>query len=130
MFFKKEVDILEREEDEVRSRVNSLSDDARRDFFCKLDDQIKDPDTYATLNYFFIAGLHHFYLKKFTRGSIDLFLYALGLALLSTEIYSGGLILLLLVSIFEIPSLFKSEVIVKRYNLELRKEILSSLRSL
>lgn len=46
----------------LRKCVGALPDDKRLAFYKKVEQRLKDPDTYAALNYLFIAGLHHFYL--------------------------------------------------------------------
>ncbi len=51
MLIQEEVD---KEEELLRARVNKLSDSNRKSFFSKVKKRIKDPDTYATLNWFFL----------------------------------------------------------------------------
>ena len=59
---------VQEEEERLRKLVRELPDDKRLQFFQQVETDLKDPDTYATLNFLFIAGLHHFYLGKWFRG--------------------------------------------------------------
>ena len=45
-------------EEEIRASAQTLNESDRKIFFKKLNEQIKDPDTYATLNFFVIAKGH------------------------------------------------------------------------
>lgn len=86
--------------------------------------RIKDPDTYAVLNWFFVAGLHHFYLANYPRGVVNLTLMLIGLL----WIESVGLLLILLVFLIELPQLFKSQQIVHAYNNRVMKTLLHELQ--
>ena len=55
---------VDNEEEALRSEINHLPDELRAQFYNEVKNKIKDPDTYAALNWFFICGLHHFYLGK------------------------------------------------------------------
>jgi hypothetical protein len=118
--------------EEVRASAQALNESDRKNFFKKLNEQIKDPDTYATLNFFVIAGLHHFYLKKYIRGSINLSLSFLALVTFFTiedGRWQGGIGLLIFVFIvlIEIPALFRSQIIVEDYNNNLSQKILLAI---
>ena len=63
---------LRLEENELRLRIAALSVEQKRLYYAQELQQIKDPDTYAALNWFFIAGLHHFYLGKWQKGVMNL----------------------------------------------------------
>ena len=39
-----------------------LTDEQRKEYYDRFRREVRDPDTYAVLNYFFLAGLHHMYL--------------------------------------------------------------------
>ena len=60
---------LEQDEEEIRILVRGLPDEQRSIFYNQVEENLKDPDTYAVLNFIFIAGLHHFYLGKRVRFS-------------------------------------------------------------
>jgi len=71
---------LEKEEEILRNKVSSSN---ITNFYSNIQDKIKDPDTYAVLNWLFISGLHHFYLKKNIQGSINLILFIFSIITLS-----------------------------------------------
>ena len=52
------MDELKQEEDAIRKEITALPDAKRKEYYRLEDKRIKDPDTYAVLNYFFLAGLH------------------------------------------------------------------------
>lgn len=111
-------DDVKKEEELLRNKILLLSDENRKVFYENVEKQIKDPDTYATLNFLFLTGLHHFYLQKWLKGAINLSLFVLGLILLfgSTFSYGFGLGILLAVFILELNELFRSQIIVQDYN--------------
>jgi TM2 domain-containing membrane protein YozV len=114
---------VERREDELREQVARLPDPDRADFYRRYEQQIKDPDTYAVLNWFFLAGLHHFYLHRYIRGTTNLLLMLAGIALLFIQPAVGsGLIVVIL--LLEVPALFRSQIIVADYNVTLGSEIM------
>lgn len=107
---------LKQEEESLRNEISQLTDDQRRGVYQYLDVHLKNPDTYAALNYFFICGLHHFYLRKFGRGIINLTIMLVGILLFFTPLPWLGLLFILGISIIEIPQLFRSQRIVYQYN--------------
>ena len=115
---------LKDEEEQLRSQVNQLSNDTRKTFYQQQQQRIKDPDTYAVLNWFFVAGLHHFYLANYPRGMVNLTLMLIGLLLIERV----GLLLILLVFLIELPQLFKSQQIVHAYNNRVMKTLLQELQ--
>lgn len=108
-------DVLDREE-AIRTLVRQLPDDKRQQFFALAEQQLKDPDTYAVLNYLFIDGMHHFYLGNWQQGVINLIIFTLGLLMLLTGHVVIGVLLILAISILELPALFNAQAIVKKYN--------------
>ena len=103
---------LKQESDTLRRRVTQLPPDARRAYYAEEAKLIKDPDTYAVLNYFFVFGLHHFYIGKFFTGLICLILYIVGML----TFLVGGWIIILLLALFDLPQLFFSQRIVHKHN--------------
>jgi TM2 domain-containing membrane protein YozV len=93
-----------------------LPDDKRFVFFQKTEKQLKDPDTYATLNYLFIAGLHHFYLGNWVRGLFNLAVFLTGMIMLFTPLFIPGILLIITISAVELFALFKAQVIVQAHN--------------
>jgi TM2 domain-containing membrane protein YozV len=104
------------EEERIRQRVRQLPDDKRFVFFRKTEKQLKDPDTYATLNYLFIAGLHHFYLGNWVRGLFNLAVFLTGMVMLFTPLFIPGILLIITISAVELFALFKAQVIVQAHN--------------
>ena len=120
-------EVLE-EEERLRKLIRQLPDDRR--FLChkKAEKQLKDPDTYATLNYIFIAGLHHFYLGKWLRGLFNISVFLGGAMMLFTPLAVIGVILIIVVSIIELYALFRSQIIVQSYNNTVMDKIYREIR--
>ena len=53
---------VEQKEEQLRSEIRGLNEAHRTSFYKSFSSNLKDPDTYAVLNFFFVTGLHHFYL--------------------------------------------------------------------
>ena len=121
------IEQLEKNEDLLRSQVNSLPDDQKKEFYKRQSRRLKDPDTYATLNWFFLGGFHHCYLGKYS-------LFALELTLLTVSIvglilgHSSALLILALLVIYELPQLFFSQKIARQHNYKLSCEIFNEVR--
>ena len=122
---------VEEQEEKLRASVRELNEVERKLFFKLFSKQVKDPDTYATLNFFVIAGLHHFYLKRYIRGSINLTLFFIAIAWLLAGFFQqdylkllDGLAIMVLILLVETPNLFRSQIIVKDYNNRLTEKIL------
>lgn len=112
----KDNEAIQQEEERIRRLVRELPDEKRVLFFKQAEKHLKDPDTYAVLNYLFIAGLHHFYLGKWIRGSINLVIFLMGVVLLFTGLAFAGVLLLVVISVIELKALFKSQIVVQDYN--------------
>ena len=107
---------IREDEELIRRLVRELPDEQRLQFFKKTEQRLKDPDTYATLNYLFIAGLHHFYLRKWVRGSINLSIFLFGMMLLFTSLAVLGVVVLIAITVIELNALFKSQQVIQEYN--------------
>ncbi|WP_223670347.1 TM2 domain-containing protein [Kangiella shandongensis] len=116
------------EEENLRCQVNALTAEHRKAYYREFKQKVKDPDTYAALNWFFIVGLHHFYLEKWGRGLLNILLIIIGVILLFTPVFWGGIVMILIVAAEELWSLFRSQVIVKDWNNQLSEEILKKYR--
>lgn len=110
-------------EESIRKLVRDLPDDKKFRFFKESEKKLKDPDTYATLNYIFIAGLHHFYLGKWRRGLLNIAVFCVGVILLFSDYIGTGVIIILAISIFELYELFNSQTIVQEHNNSVMEEI-------
>jgi TM2 domain-containing membrane protein YozV len=109
-------DELQEQEERIRARVMALPDSRRAAYFTLLEKKLKDPDTYATLNFIFIAGLHHFYLGRWARGLLNILVFWVGIALLFTGFFTLGIITILAITAVEFYELFRSQSIVQDYN--------------
>jgi hypothetical protein len=111
-------------EEVLRQAVRALDDTQRAAFYRDYEARLKDPDTYAVLNWFFVAGLHHFYLGKLARGAVNLGLMLLGLGFLVVAAHLG-LAMLFALFIVELPALFRSQLIVANHNVVLGQRLLA-----
>ena len=120
-------DQLNEEEEQLRTAVSNLPDTDRRKYFHLAEKKLKDPDTYAVLNWFFIAGLHHFYLGRWSRGIINISVFTIGVILLFTSLIAVGLALIISITVIELYALFYSQRIVQHFNNEAGNAILDQL---
>ncbi len=118
------MDELKSQEDELRREISTLSAEQKKQYFNIEEKRIKDPDTYAVLNYFFLAGLHHFYLGKYLFGLLNLLAMLVGLIFIE----SFGWILFVAVILIEIPQLLRSQQIVQKYNNGVMADTLEQVR--
>ena len=110
-------------EERLRKNVRALPDDQRLAFFKAAEQRLKDPDTYAALNYFFIAGLHHFYLGKWLRGLLNITVFLVGVFMLFTPLTIIGILLIIAICIIELYALFKSQAIIQAHNNRIMEQI-------
>lgn len=116
---------LRLEENQLREQIASLSVEQKRKYYAQELQYIKDPDTYAAMNWIFIAGLHHFYLGKWQRGLINLVLMFIGVLFYFSGVFTLiGAVLILSVFIIELPQLFNSENVIHSYNNQQMKRLL------
>jgi len=121
---------LRQEEEQLREQIAQLNPEQKKHYYVLEVAQVKDPDTYAALNWAFLAGLHHFYLGKWQRGMINLVLMSFGILLwLTIGAAIFGSILIALVFIIELPQLFNSQKIIHRHNNQLMKSLLKQVSS-
>ena len=120
-------DEVDKEEENLRQQINQLSDDKRKTFYNIVKRRIKDPDTYATLNWFFITGIHHFYLGKWINGIVDLLILIVGIGLIFSGLPLIGISLVVFISIIEFWALFRSQIIIQDWNNKIYKDTLREL---
>ena len=121
---------LRAEENKLRIEISKLPIVQKKQYYALEVEQVKDPDTYAVLNWIFFAGLHHFYLGKWQRGSVNLLLMILGAVLFFiSDLALLGLGFIALTVIIELPQLFNSQNIVHSYNNQLMKELLKQVNT-
>ncbi|WP_332874929.1 TM2 domain-containing protein [Psychrosphaera ytuae] len=118
------MDELKQEEDAIRKEITALPDAKRKEYYRLEDKRIKDPDTYAVLNYFFLAGLHHFYLGNELKGILNAMAMLIGIILFGMF----GWVLILIVLIIELPQLFRSQTIVQAHNNKVMRETLNEVK--
>ncbi|MGR5078894.1 hypothetical protein [Photobacterium swingsii] len=119
---------LKQQEDNLRGQVRQLTDAQRKQYYQLEVDQVKDPDTFAVLNWFFVAGLHHFYLGKFVRGGVNLSLFLLSILLL--VIFPNhwvGYSVLIGILVIELPQLLNSQNIVHHHNNQIMTKCLAKV---
>ncbi|WP_281560308.1 TM2 domain-containing protein [Thalassomonas sp. RHCl1] len=119
------MDELKQEEDALRERVTALPPEKRKAYYALEKKRIKDPDNYAVLNYFFVAGLHHFYLGKTLFGFLNLLGMLIGLLFIETF----GIFIFLAIIVIELPQLFRSQRIVYQYNNNVMRQTLKDVES-
>lgn len=123
------LDAVKEKEESLRIKINTLPEEKRKEFFLKVKDEIKDPDTYATLNWFFIAGIHHFYLGKWLNGIIDLFVFIIGIILIIINYTEIGISLILIISVIELWALFRSQLIIQDWNNQIYERVFNSIKT-
>ena len=121
MLKKREVDA---EEERLRKAVNDLDDERRQAFYRDVRHRVRDPDTYAALNWFFIAGLHHFYLGRWQLGLADLAIFLGGVALILQGHLLPGVLAVAAISLWELWALFRAQVIVQDWNNRIYRQCL------
>lgn len=119
--------VVEEQQDQIRRQIREMSDEQRRTFYDLSEKKIKDPDTYATLNYIFIAGLHHFYLGKWLLGLINITVFWGGVACILLKYIDLGIALIVGIAIFELFELFRSQALVQHHNNLISQEILNEM---
>lgn len=117
-------DVANREE-AIRQRVSALEPSVRKQYYHRVGKEIRDPDTYAVLNYFFLTGLHHMYLGKWLRGFVNLIVLISGVVLWAQGYH--GYVLIIFILLVELMALFRSEVIVNHHNNDVAERVLSEL---
>jgi TM2 domain-containing membrane protein YozV len=115
---------VEREEEALRDAIAKLPDAQRAALYRAAEKKLRDPDTYATLNYLLVSGLHHFYLGEWLRGALELGGAIAGVVLLFTEYWLIGLLALVGIAVVELYALFRSQVIVQDHNNRVLREAL------
>jgi len=115
------------EEESLRVLIRELPDDQRKRFYALSKEKLKDPDTFAVLNYLFVTGLHHFYLGHWLRGLINLSGFIAAIFLWALGLWPAALLLIVLISVTELYALFRAQVIVQDHNNKLMAALLRQL---
>ena len=120
---------VDAEEERLRTAVAALKDEQRRVFYERARHRLRDPDTYAALNWFFLAGLHHFYLGRWWLGLLDLGVFLLGVVLIVAGLVWPGIGLILCVSVLELWALFRAQIIVQDWNNRIYRSLLAEAQN-
>jgi len=120
---------LSDDEEALREQIRELSPEQRKTYHRFEKQRLKDPDTYATLNYIFLGGLHHFYLGRIGRGLVNLLLSLTGIVVWFFMPLLG-LALILFVVVIELPQLFKAQRVIYAYNNQTMRDTLSEVRAM
>lgn len=115
-------------EEKIRILAGELPGDKRLLFWTEVQKKLKDPDTYAAMNFAFMFGLHHFYVGKWIRGLLAISLFVLGLITLFV-VPMVGVLLIACVICSAIPALFRSDTIVRQYNNELMEQMYRQVKN-
>ncbi len=121
------IENLERNEELLRTQVSLLPESQRKEFYKRQSEELKDPDTYAALNWLFLGGFHHCYLGKYAIFAVELILLSVSIIGFILGHPSALLILILFVA-YELPQLFFSQKIARQHNYNLSCEIFNDVR--
>ncbi|MCL9774198.1 hypothetical protein [Vibrio methylphosphonaticus] len=121
------IEQLEKNEELLRNQVTSLPGAQKKEFYKRQSRKLKDPDTYATLNWFFLGGFHHCYLGKYGLFTLELSLLTISIIGLILG-HSSAVIILALLVCYELPQLFFSQKIARQHNYKLSCEIFNDVR--
>jgi TM2 domain-containing membrane protein YozV len=114
-------------EEQIRLRVRKLDDPQRKIYYAQFKREMKDPDTYAVLNYFFLTGLHHMYLGQYVRGAANLVTLIFGIGLVIVGATIVGSLLIGFILLVELLALFRAQVVVANHNNLVSESILTRL---
>jgi TM2 domain-containing membrane protein YozV len=118
---------VDRQEEDLRLRARELPEEARKRYFKQFKKEMKDPDTFAVLNWFFLSGLHHMYLGDFVRGAINLALMVWVVIMLVTPFWPVGVVIAFVILALELMALFRAQTVVANHNNQVAEEILDAL---
>jgi len=121
--------IVDEQQEQIRRQVGELTDEKRKLYYRLFEQRVKDPDTYATLNYIFIAGLHHFYIGKWQLGLLNICAFGGGIALIVAGHTEVGIAALVGIALFELYELFRSQIIVQAHNNFISQTVLSEIHN-
>ena len=125
MLNKEEVDL---KEEELRLEIRDLDNKKREKFYKIVKKKLKDPDTYAVLNWFLITGLHHFYLEKWIRGFFNLSIFIIGVIFILFSYIEIGIYMIVSIFLIELWALFNSQTIVQDFNNKVYENTLKKIR--
>ena len=113
-------------ESEILDKLYTLTDEEKRKFYGMIESKLRDPDTYAALNWSFL-GLHHFYMGHYILGCTCLSVPLLIIILFLNRFVTLAFILLFAFIATELTELFRSQQIVLRHNNRIKQEALKKI---
>jgi len=119
--------VVKEQQEQIRRQVREFADEDRATYYKLAEKQIKDPDTYATLNYIFIAGLHHFYLGKWQLGLMNISVFWGGVACFFLGFIEIAIALIIGIVVFEVYELLRSDIIVTNHNNEIGQALINQV---
>jgi TM2 domain-containing membrane protein YozV len=123
---------LNKQADEIRDQVFALPNEKQKIYYQKELEQVRDPDTYAALNYAFVLGLHHLYLGKYVTFLVEMVILIVGVFLATFPEFSVqfivGVIFMSYIGIKGVYELFRSEQKIMQYNLSKMNKILEDVK--
>ncbi|TFH74639.1 hypothetical protein E3V39_00240 [Gammaproteobacteria bacterium LSUCC0112] len=131
MFSEKELNL---EEHQLREQIRRLSPAEKAIYDALEIPRLKLASTYVMLNWLFPLGVHHFYLRRWGRGLLDVFLSLnAGLSLTHYSPWGGpslliaGMICVALLLI-ELPQMLNARLLVHSRNILMMAKCLQSAR--
>lgn len=118
---------VEKNEDLLRQQLSSLSKEQKKVFYELQSQKLKDPDTYAALNWLFLGGVHHLYLEKYALFAIELMLLTVSIAGFFLG-HESSIYIIILLAVYELPQLFFSQKIARQYNYNLSCHLFNEVR--
>jgi hypothetical protein len=131
MFSEKELNL---EEHQLREQIRRLSPLEKSIYDALEIPRLKMASRYVQLNWLFPLGVHHFYLRRWERGLLDLFLtFNVFLSLSSYSPWgdSNGLVggmLFAALLLIEIPQMLNARLLVHSRNILMMAKCLQSAR--
>lgn len=122
-------DQVQQREEEFRQNLRDLDDEERANFYRIYNKKLRDPDTYAVLNWLFLTGMHHAYLGRWVRGLINLSVMIAGIILLFSENAQVGFWMIVAILAIELPALFRSQIIVADFNTRQGEKVLEQIQN-
>jgi TM2 domain-containing membrane protein YozV len=119
---------LEDKELELMNKIAEMEPNKRKQYYLLESKEIRDPDTYATCCYFFMCGIHDFYLGKFLAGILSIigaFIFLFSIFVPSTA--PVGWVVIAIILIRSTYCLLSSQKIVLKHNLKKMQQILDSV---
>jgi TM2 domain-containing membrane protein YozV len=116
---------VDKEEEDIRVSLRDYSDQSRKDLYALFNKKLKDPDTYAALNWSLFIGFHHLYLGKYWQAIFEWVLVAIGVFLLLNDFLIGASFIIV-TALFELYQLFRSQVIVQDHNNKMMRRLMQA----